>query len=193
MRKRGLHLRLLLATLGLSFGLACFNVRSVEPPSSSASDWVSPTDYQILLENLKTAIAQRNSRNYIRCFSEDKLDFTPASSVFNNNESIWINWSIQDEQSYFENTLASLTLLAGNSLSLEETDIQDVSSDSLRYVGDYTLRINHGDTSITQVFLGQVQLIIKINTFNEWEIHRWIDIEAVPDSSWSLLKLRYVQ
>lgn len=193
MRKREVYIRLLLAVLGLSFGLACFNVRPVEPPSSSASDWISPTDYQILLENLKTAIAQRNSRNYIRCFSEDGLDFTPAASVFNNNESIWLNWSIQDEQSYFENTLASLTLLAGNSLSLEETDIQDVTSDSLRYVGDYTLRINHGDTSITQVFLGQVQLIIKLNGFNEWEIHRWIDIEAVQDSSWSLLKLRYVQ
>ncbi|MEM6342469.1 MAG: hypothetical protein AAF927_01265 [Bacteroidota bacterium] len=171
----------------------CFNIRPVEPPSSSASNWVSPTDYQILLNNLQLSVNQRNVQNYLRCFNQDKLDFQPVASLFNNNENIWVNWSISDEQAYFDNFVADLAVNTGNSLSLTETDLQDVTSDSLKYVGDYLLRVNHSDTSLTTLFQGQLQLVIKLNAFNEWEIERWTDIEIYPDSSWSELKLRYVQ
>ena len=186
---RHIFLLFLLALLITS----CFKTRPVEPPSSSSSDWVSPTDYTILLDNLKTAIAQRNTQNYLRCFDQESLKFEPASSLFNNNESIWLNWASPDEQAYFDNMIADLAVTSGNSLSLIEQDLQDVSADSLRYVGDYNLRINHPDTSITTFFKGQVQLVIKLNSFNEWAIQRWRDLETHPDSSWSLLKLKYVQ
>ncbi len=171
----------------------CFNIRPVEPPSSSASNWVSPTDYQILLNNLQLSVNQRNVQNYLRCFNQEKLDFQPVASLFNNNENIWVNWSISDEQAYFDNFVADLAVSTGNSLSLTETDLQDVTSDSLKYVGDYLLRVNHSDTSLTTLFQGQLQLVIKLNSFNEWEIERWTDIEIFQDSSWSELKLRYVQ
>ena len=172
---------------------ACFQTRPVEPPSSSSSDWVSPTDYAILLDNLKTAITQRNTQNYLRCFNQESLNFVPAASLFNDNESIWLNWTAQDEQAYFDNMVADLALTSGNSLSLIEQDLQDVSADSLRYVGNYNLRIQHPDTAMTTLFKGQIQLVIRLNAFNEWAIDRWIDIETHPDSSWSALKLKYVQ
>ncbi|MEL7531475.1 MAG: hypothetical protein AAFN10_09220 [Bacteroidota bacterium] len=171
----------------------CFNIRPVEPPSSSASNWVSPTDYQILLDNLQQSVNQRNVQNYLRCFNQEQLEFQPVASLFNNNENIWVNWSISDEQAYFDNFVADLAVATGNSLSLTETDLQDVTSDSLKYVGDYLLRVNHSDTSLTTLFQGQLQLVIKLNAFNEWEIERWTDIEIYQDSSWSELKLRYVQ
>ncbi|MDX2246162.1 MAG: hypothetical protein SF052_05275 [Bacteroidia bacterium] len=191
-------MKILLLKVGfvLSFmgGLvSCFSIRPVEPPSSTASDWVSPTDYQILLSNLETAINQRNTQNYLRCFNADSLRFVPAASLFNNNESIWQAWSVQDEQTYFDNFVANLSAPSGNSLNLTQTDLQDITSDSLKYVGDYALHINHSDTALTRLFKGQIQLIIKINTFNEWEIARWTDIEIYRDSSWSHLKLKYIQ
>ena len=172
---------------------ACFQTRPVEPPGTNASDWISPTDYQILLGNFSTAIAKGNTQNYLRCFNQDSLRFTPAASLFNDNESIWLNWSIQDEQTYFDNMEADLSVNTGNSLVLIETDLQTVTSDSLKYVGDYTLRINHRDTLLTTLFKGQIQLLIRLNSFNEWEIFRWEDIETKMDSSWSQLKLKYVQ
>lgn len=171
----------------------CFRTRPVEPPSSSGSEWVSPTDYEILLSNLKTSISQRNVQNYLRCFNQDSINFVPAASLLNDNENIWKNWSIQDEQAYFDNMVADLTSQSGNSLSLLQTDLQDVTSDSVKYVGDYTLRVNHADTTLSTFFKGQIQLSIKLNSFNEWEIHRWRDIEIFADSSWSNLKLNYVQ
>jgi len=178
----------------LAWGLtACFQIRQVEPPNSQNSAWVSPTDYEILLQNLQTAISDANTQNYLRCFNQDSLVFEPAASLFNDNENIWINWSILDEQGYLDNTFADLAVSSGNVLILEEEDLQNAASDSIRYVGSYTLRINHQDTALTTLFLGQIQLTIKRNTFNEWEIRRWTDIELFPDSSWSHLKLRYVQ
>ncbi len=171
----------------------CFGIRPVEPPGNTASDWVTPSDYQILLENLRRSIAQGNTQNYLRCFQVDSFRFFPVARLFNFNETIWGNWSALDEQGYLDNVLANLSVSGSNTLLLEQTDLQDVTSDSLRYVGDYTLRVNHTDTSLTTLFVGQLQMLIKRNTFNEWEIHRWADIETRPDSSWSELKLRYVQ
>ena len=173
--------------------LGCFQTRPVEPPGTGSSDWVSPTDYEILLQNLRSSIAQRNPQNYLRCFNQDSLRFLPAASLFNEHESIWRPWSALDEQTYLDNAFADLTSPSGNQLLLKEQDLQDVSSDSLRYVGEYTLRINHADTSLTTLFRGQLQLLIKTNDFNEWEIYRWEDIELYQDSSWSQLKLRYIQ
>ena len=174
--------RLLCGLLCLA-GTSCFTLRPVEPPQQVSSDWVSPTDHEILLTNLRTAISQTNVQNYLRCFNRDSLVFNPVSSLYNTNESIWVNWSFQDEQTYLENALADLSVNSGQSLLLEEQGLQDVTADSLRYVGRYTLRVNHQDTSLTTLFKGQLQLSIKRNAFNEWEIHRWTDIQLAPDSS----------
>jgi hypothetical protein len=181
---------LLLGTVLLSW--ACFETRPIEPPSSSSSDWVSPTDYNILLDNLKKAMAAGNVQNYLRCFDQEEFLFEPAGSLFNNNETVWQNWSLLDDQAYLENMIADFGP-SGNSLSLLEADLQDVSADSLRYVGEYSLRINHEDTTLTTLFKGQLQFLIRLNTFNEWEIEKWADIETHTDSSWSLLKLRFIQ
>ena len=171
----------------------CFNIRPVEPPQTGSSDWISPTDYQILLTNWQTAVSQRNTQNYLRCFNQDSLRFIPDSEVLNNNEAIWLNWSIQDEQAYFDNVMADLSVPTGNSLSLNEVSLQDVTSDSLKYIGTYLLRLNHQNEALPTLFQGQLQLLIKRNEFNEWEIHRWADIALAQDSSWSELKLGFIQ
>lgn len=183
---------LVLFLLCVALGWSCFEIRPVEPPSSSSSDWVSPTDYNILLDNLKQAVAEGNPQNYLRCFDQENFVFSPAGILFNNNETVWLNWSLLDEQAYLDNMLAEFGP-SGNSLSILEADLQDVAADSMRYVGEYTLRINHQDTTLTTLFKGQLQFLIRLNAFNEWEIEKWADIETHPDSSWSLLKLRFIQ
>lgn len=183
----------LMLILGGVLFTACFQIRPVEPPDSATSDWISPTDHEILLDNLKRAISQSNTQNYLRCFEADSFRFFPVARLFNDNETIWTDWSVQDEQGYLENVLANLTVAGGNSLLLQQADLQDFTADSLRYLGTYSLRVNHADSLLTTLFSGQLQLLIKRNTFNEWEIHRWTDIETATDSSWSELKLRYVQ
>lgn len=181
------------AAIGVIFALtACLRTRPVETPGGGSSDWVSPTDYQILLDNFQRAIAERNTQNMLRCLSEDTYLYEPVASLFADNENVWRNWVRQDEQVWFDDMKANLTVTA-NSLQLIETDLQDVTADSLRYVGNYRLRIAHNDSTLPTLFLGQVQFTMQVNAFNEWEIKRWTDLETNTDSSWTVLKLRFTQ
>ncbi len=178
----------------LAFSLtACLKTRDVEPPVVGSSDWVSPSNYTILLENLRTSVGQKNVQNYLRCFRQDDLDYIPSTPVYTGNEILWDNWTWQDENNWFNNVIQDLGLTSGNQIAFEEVDLQAFSGDSLRYIGNYDLVMNHRDTSLTVRFRGQLEFLMKVNDFNEWEITRWIDFETSPDSSISRLKLNYVQ
>ena len=178
----------LIAGLSLS---GCFRTREVEPPGTNSSEWISPTSYPILLDNLERAIEQRNSQNYLRCFNDDSLKFVPATNVYINNEILWDNWNTTDERTYIENLFANLAILSGNYLNFTESNLQSLSQDSVTWTGLYELNINHKDSLLTTKLKGQVEFLIKINQFNEWEIQRWTDTELFADSSWSALKLRF--
>lgn len=184
------HMLLALWVCGIAAG--CFRTRPVEPPDNTLSNWVSPTDYTILLRNFQNAIANRNTQNYLRCFNPDSMRFVPAASKA--NQSLWNTWGIRDEQAYFENMLQDLGSLSGNALTLKQTDLRDVTATSLRYVGTYRLVVNHRDSTVTRVCTGQIQLLMRLQAAtSEWEIRQWDDVETVPDSSWSELKVRYIQ
>lgn len=172
---------------------ACFQVREVEPPASSSSDWISPTDYTILLSNLQRSVGQQNVQNYLRCFKADNFSYLPSTPTYSGNQLIWDSWSWQDEQTWFSNVIENLGLVNGNSLAMKQVDLQSFSSDSVRYIGEYDLVMNHTDTSMTVRFVGQLEFLCKVNSYNEWEIARWTDFETHQDSSWSRLKLSYVQ
>jgi hypothetical protein len=183
----------LVLLLVAGYATGCLRTREVEPPDQISSDWISPTDYTILLSNLERSLAQKNVQNYLRCFRQDAFHFVPSTAVYIGNELLWNGWSWQDEQAWYSNVLENLGLSSGNNLSFREVDLQSFSSDSLRYIGEYNLRVNHTDTALTVNFKGQLEFLCKINSYNEWEITRWVDYETKIDSSWSRLKLNYVQ
>lgn len=189
------YLRVKELLLGLSvLGLtACFQIREVAPPGTSSSGWISPTSYDILLDNLGRAITQKNTQNYLRCFNRDLLGYTPAATLLNDRESVWQSWSITEEQTYFNNLIANVPGTSGGILNLERLEQRDVNADSLIYIGNYVLQVSHSVPDVPKVFRGQVQWEMKLNEFNEWEIQTWVDLETVADSSWSLLKLTFSQ
>lgn len=192
--KKGSWIRLACAYLGLATVLGgCLKTREVEPPDQSSSEWVSPTDHNILLANLSRAMDQQNVQNYLRCFRADAFRFLPSTQTYTGNELLWNSWSWQDEQSWLENLKPNLGLTSGNRLQLQQVDLQSFSSDSVRYIGEYDMVMNHTDTALTVRFVGQLEFLCKVNAFNEWEITRWTDYETHADSSWSRLKLNYVQ
>jgi hypothetical protein len=185
--------RIMIACLWAISILGCLRTRDVEPPDQQNSDWVSPVDYTTLLDNLKRSVSQLNVQNYLRCFRADGFVFVPSTPVFTGNELIWGDWSWQDEQTWFNNINENIGLSNGNSLQLQEVGLQSFAADSIRYVADYRLRMNHTDTSLTVEFAGQAEFLFQLNSYNEWEISKWVDFETKVDSSWSRLKLNYVQ
>ena len=183
----------LLFIIGL-LAQGCFSTRPVEPPENPLSGWITPINHTILLENFRTAIAESNTANYKRCFVQDSFVFSPLGALFNSHEAIWRNWSLNDEQTWFNNLKNSAVGTGGNNLTLSNPLIQNQSSDSLTYSADYTLTVNHNDTTLTKVFNGQLQFSFYLNSSkNEWEIKRWNDLSAIPEVSWSQLKIAFIQ
>lgn len=171
---------------------ACFRTRIPEPPDTSGSGFVLASDYQTLLSNFKTAIQAGNTQNYKRCINENMFRFSPAPAQVNGHEAIWQNWSMNDEENYFNTLKGRLNGGMLLSFSNESTQGSVNDNDSLRYVADYTLNVPHNKPNVSTVFKGQIQLLIKLNG-NECKIEKWADVETNKDSSWSALKLNFVQ
>lgn len=171
---------------------SCFQTRNVEPPDSLGSDWISPTNYEQLLQNFKKAVQNGNEQNYIRCLSTGNYHFSPTAVAYNGNESIWENWQLDNEKAYLLNIRAAVSSI-GNGIEMNLVDIQTSSPDSVRYIADYVLTIPFKDSTICRIYKGQMILSLKLNAANEWEMQRWIDVETHPDSAWSNLKLKFKQ
>lgn len=171
---------------------SCFQTRNVEPPDSLGSDWVSPTNYEQLLQNFKKAVQNGNEQNYIRCLSASNFQFTPTAAVYNGNESIWQNWLPDNEKTYLLNIRSAVSGI-GNNLEINVVDEQTSSADSVKYIANYTLTIPFKDSTICRVYKGQMILSLKLNLTGEWEMLRWTDVETHQDSAWSNLKLRFKQ
>jgi hypothetical protein len=183
-----------LAIPGFLLGSSCFTPRPAAPPQTSVpSTWISPTEYSILLSNLSGAISRNNVQDYLRCLQKDNFKFSPATVVYTGNQLIWNIWSWNSERDYYENVITQLGITTGNQLTFTLQQLQFLNNDTLKYIGNYDLQINHLDTSLTKKFKGQAELIMGLNGFNEWEIVSWTDFETTPDSSWSRLKLKFSQ
>ncbi len=176
----------------LSHLSACFQTRNVEPPDSLGSDWVSPTNYEQLLQNFKKAVQNGNEQNYIRCLSSANYHFSPTAAAYNGNESVWQNWLTENEKVYLLNIRSAVASI-GNGLEMSVVDVQTSSPDSVKYIADYTLTLPFKDSTVCKVYKGQMILTLKLNASNEWEMQRWTDVETHRDSAWSNLKLRFKQ
>lgn len=174
---------------------ACFRTRPVEPPDNLGSSWQPPTSGEMLVGNFVSAIQSLNIQNYQRCFSEGNgYRFVPSPALLNGHENVWQNWSKNDEQTYLTNVKSRLLSGSAPQFQLSNPVVQNLSADSMNYTAGYSIFLPFQDTSKQRRFVGQVSLVLKLNTnANVWEIHRWTDIAAQADSSWSKLKLVYSQ
>src|SRR5512145_2681132 len=110
-----LHRSILLA---ITFSILCacenpFVTRVPEPPEGSGSRWIPPFSAEIVIENLRNTISDRNGENYLRCFSDSsrvsrRFQFIPEITVANNNPGAFVNWSLAQERDYFSQLRAAV-------------------------------------------------------------------------------------
>jgi hypothetical protein len=179
----------------ISFCCDLFKTRTPEEPSVSRSSNQPPTSSEIVLENLKYSISEKNTLNYIQCFaggSSSSLTFTfiPAPDVQKQFLSIFTNWDINSEKSYFENLrtqsskYAAAELVLNGSFTFAETD-------SMIYNADYTLTFKHDLSNVPQTATGNLQFVIRRDQNNNWSITRWIDNKVNNQFCWSEMKARF--
>jgi hypothetical protein len=179
---------LLLVVLG---GSGCFNVREPEKPAAQ-SEWISPTQPDILLSNFSLAVGQLNSTNYERCFVPASFKFT-ADPEIAGGTTIFQQWSFDEEREYFNSLKTRTPAGTVNSLQFMEGRESYFTPDSLEYTALYKLTLTHTDTVKlpSRIFKGTLRFLLR-RQHNEWKISHWQDQRESGFACWSDVKQHFI-
>lgn len=173
-----------------------FKTRQPELPTEVAqANWKQPVTPEITLENLRNAISDRNTENYIRCFvdsnfSEKKFVFIPTQEALIQYPEIFKNWNLNNERSYFNNIKANVPQGAVSDLILSG-NFQSYGADSAVYYASYIVSFQHIVRDIPKSARGNLQFYLVSDKNGNWVIYKWIDIKIQNEFSWSELKAKF--
>jgi hypothetical protein len=173
--------------LALSSGCDIFQTREPEAPTQNTSTFETPTNYDIVLRNLTSAIAENNVENYMRCFVDTSLRpylFEPSTE----EQSQFSQWNLDAERRYFQNMGAALN----GSMSLIDTisnkNISAGPPASAVFYMNYALYVPHPDARAPRSVRGSMELYMTEDSLHRWSVYRWVDKKTTADSTWSYLK-----
>ncbi len=180
-----LKLPALLLPLALLAG--CFQLREPEP-AVAASEWIQPTQIDILLSNFVTAVQRVNVANYERSFSGPGYRFVPDPGSAGSSPGLFANWSVPEETTYFSSLRRRTAATTTNTLTLSNRSDQLFTTDSAEVSALYVLRITQQDTAFhAGVLQGNLRLVVRRRN-NEWRIVAWRDQRTTPGLCWTDLK-----
>ncbi len=178
-----------------------FSTRDPEDPTSGRSTFIPPTSPLTVISNFKSAIAEKNTENFVSCFSDTSRGgsrmyvFEPSAAVSAQFPSIFQSWNISSERQSFLAMLGKLPTDVVPILQLNNTQTTYPSPDSAVYEADYVLTVKHTMQTIPTAVAGYMRLTIAVQTSGLWSITRWTDSSpSQPDSinaTWSLLKAKF--
>jgi hypothetical protein len=176
-------------------GCGLFEPREPEGPSQSSLNFKPPTEPSVVIANLQSAIEQKNVANYVSCFADEAKGnppfiFTPSPDAAALYAAALEQWTLNDEQSYFQNLIARSTAQSFSSLALTPKG-STVSADSVVYTYDYTLVFEHNTPGFPGSARGTLQLTLRASQSNFWMIQRWVDFKTTSDISWSHFKGKF--
>ena len=181
----------LLGGLALLALPACFQLREPEP-AATASEWIQPTQIDILLANFTTAMQSVNVGNYERTFSGPDYRFVPDPTSAGSSPALFANWSVPEETTYFSSLRRRTPVNTNNTLILSGRRDQLYTTDSAEVSVLYQLRITQLDTAFHAGLLqGNLRLILRRRN-NEWRIVAWRDQRTSPALCWTDLKKYFI-
>jgi hypothetical protein len=173
-----------------------FETRSTEPPNETRTHFVTPITDSLVIENLKYAIEERNTENYLKCFSDTAhrgavFTFIPSQDV-SSQYRIFDEWNLHSERKFFDRLRIS-TMMNTPSALLLATRNKTEASDSVLLTADYTVSFVHNQ-NFSREARGLVEFIITRNLTNGlWGIRRWSDFKTDSSHTWSYWKARFSQ
>ena len=168
--------------------------RDPELPNSDKSSYLPPTSPNIVISNFINAIVEKNTENYILCFSSDTdenvFTFQATADAYAIYTSIFDHWDTDDERGYFLSMISNLDEDSKPVVVFSNQKFDVLSPDSSVFIADYSLNISHNLATIENDFTGTLQFTLYPKTDALWCIVRWIDIKNTQDTldSWSILK-----
>lgn len=170
-----------------------FSTREPEAPVTSQSTWVQPTSPALVMVNLRTAIAERNSQNYLRCLADTNLapvsfSYFPESAVGAANPGLFLDWGKESERNYLNQLLAFLPADSVCSLSMSLIR-ENTFQDSVVLVQEYVLTLAHRrQEEAPRRMHGQAEFRLVRSSEELWYIHRWADYATDDNPTWSALR-----
>ncbi|MGB9773701.1 MAG: hypothetical protein ACP5JH_04440 [Bacteroidota bacterium] len=173
-----------------------FQTRTPEPPTQASSSFVPPTSPQIVLQNFRNAIKERNTDNYVRCFADSltsahSYQFVPTEKAAAQYYGVFTSWNLHNERQYFDNIKSHLSSTSVPNLVLSNDRFEYLSSDSAIYSATYDLFIPHDVAGVPQTAHGNLQFTLGVDRNNMWMIYRWIDLSTGSEYTWSDFKGRF--
>jgi hypothetical protein len=182
----------------LSLFMSCecpFDTREAENPTERQSSWVQPTTVKDVMTNLKRAIEEKNSTNYIRCFADTSREgvafrFIADPTVATANPGIFDRWGREHEKNYFEQLLRFLPSDSTSQLVLTDFLENPLGQDSTRVRQNYRLVLHHkyDPETCPRISAGQANLTMVRSSEDLWYIYRWTDLATGERPPWSAVK-----
>ncbi|MCG6913556.1 hypothetical protein LJE86_06525 [bacterium BMS3Abin03] len=181
-----------------TFLVSCdlFQTRPPEGPDQSRSNYISPSEPKILIENIINSFSDKNADNYRKSFESNPTSiaftFIPTSSAQVTYQSIWLDWNIDSEFQYFKSaqTTVPSELPMTLSLSTEQGSFSVLGADSVKYNSKYSISIPQYNSNALN-YQGNVEFTLIRDSRQIWVINYWKDYAIQDNPSWSDLKGSY--
>lgn len=175
-------------------GCDLIQTRNAEPPDQPRSNYQQAVTPQVLISNLVNSLKEKDVQNYINnfvdsSFSEVKFQFSPSSGAVSQYPFLSSDWSIKDEEQYFNNLITKVTEGSPVTLSLNNEQYSP-QGDSLIYTATYSINVPN-DQSEPKDYQGDLRFTMIRDNRSVWVIYFWQDTRSTDLPSWSDLKGRF--
>ena len=184
----------------LCFVSSCelFETRTPEEPSTSGAGYIPPTSYDLVIENLKNSIKEKNLNNYLLCFSDSSFtgishfDYIPDPVTYAQFQALFSEWNIDSEGKYFTSMVSSFLDETIPSVNFTDTEFQNFN-DSIIFKGTYYLNFEFTNDLSDRNYSGKTMMVLKNSPSGFWYITSWYDFQSDDKDlfSWSYLKSKY--
>ncbi len=170
--------------------------RTPEEPTGNRGTYEPPTSPQIVIENFRNAVIEKNTQNFMLCLADPTRSratyvFEPSAEVGARFQAIFQSWSLNRERQAFLSLIARLPTDVSLGLEFTNGSVAFSSPDSLVWVGEYRLSTKLDLAGVPNVLTGTMVLSIQPEASGLWSIARWGDAKRAADtleSTWSILK-----
>ena len=170
--------------------------RTPEEPTGNRGTYEPPTSPQIVIENFRNAVIEKNTQNFMLCLADPTRSratyvFEPSAEVGARFQAIFQSWSLNRERQAFISLIARLPTDVSLGLEFTNGSVAFSSPDSLVWVGEYRLSTKLDLAGVPNVLTGTMVLSIQPEASGLWSIARWGDAKRTADtleSTWSILK-----
>jgi hypothetical protein len=175
-------------------GCNLFNVRDAQPPSQPRSDYQQAVTPDILIQNLQSSLADKNTENYMASFANQTFTtktftFSASASAISQFPSLAEGWGLSNEQQYFNNLITKVDVNSPITLTLSNVTSSSFG-DSLVYSASYFLNVPSINADLPSNYQGQLTFDMVRDSRAVWVIYFWQDTKTSSLPSWSELKGR---